>query len=78
MERSLSFYSVLHEKNFLEFLYNSELYKKARAGELKGFTGIDSAYEPPENPDLLLESGTESETESVRKVLEFLYQKVTY
>ena len=28
------------------------LYKKARAGELKNFTGIDSPYEPPENPDI--------------------------
>jgi adenylyl-sulfate kinase len=30
------------------------LYKKARAGLLKNFTGIDSAYEPPENPDVLV------------------------
>ncbi|MCP9265921.1 Bifunctional 3'-phosphoadenosine 5'-phosphosulfate synthase 2 [Dirofilaria immitis] len=43
------------------------LYKKARAGELKGFTGIDSVYEAPEKPDLILESGIESEAESVRK-----------
>ncbi|KAM3726070.1 Bifunctional 3'-phosphoadenosine 5'-phosphosulfate synthase pps-1 [Dirofilaria immitis] len=51
------------------------LYKKARAGELKGFTGIDSVYEAPEKPDLILESGIESEAESVRKVLDFLFQK---
>ena len=30
------------------------LYKKARAGEITGFTGIDDPYEPPENPDLRL------------------------
>ena len=30
------------------------LYKKARAGEIKNFTGIDSAYEPPESPELSL------------------------
>ena len=30
------------------------LYKKARAGELKNFTGIDSPYEPPENPDIVV------------------------
>ena len=30
------------------------LYKKARAGELKGFTGIDDPYEPPSTPDLTL------------------------
>ncbi|KAK6110478.1 adenylyl-sulfate kinase [Brugia pahangi] len=51
------------------------LYKKARCGELKGFTGIDSVYEAPEKPDLILESGIESEAESVRKVLDFLFQK---
>lgn len=32
------------------------LYRKARAGQLKNFTGIDSAYEPPENPDLALDA----------------------
>ena len=33
------------------------LYKKARAGELKGFTGIDDPYEPPEQPELILPGG---------------------
>ena len=30
------------------------LYAKARAGELKGFTGVDDPYEPPEHPELVL------------------------
>ena len=30
------------------------LYKKARAGEIRNFTGIDSPYEPPENPEIEL------------------------
>jgi adenylylsulfate kinase len=34
------------------------LYKKARAGELKGFTGIDDPYEPPLKPELVLDAGT--------------------
>ncbi len=34
------------------------LYKKARAGELKNFTGIDDAYEAPENPELRLDAAT--------------------
>ncbi len=39
------------------------LYKKARAGEIKGFTGIDDPYEPPESPELVLDSGsTDAET----------------
>ncbi len=33
------------------------LYKKASAGQLKNFTGIDSAYEPPENPEITVEAG---------------------
>jgi len=32
------------------------LYKKARAGELKNFTGIDSPYEPPENPEIHIDT----------------------
>jgi len=32
------------------------LYRKARAGKIKNFTGIDSPYEPPESPDLVLRS----------------------
>ena len=34
------------------------LYAKARAGELKGFTGIDDPYEPPLAPDLVLATST--------------------
>ena len=34
------------------------LYKKARAGQLKGFTGIDDPYEPPTNPELILKPAT--------------------
>jgi adenylylsulfate kinase-like enzyme len=33
------------------------LYQKARAGLLKNFTGIDSAYEPPEKPEITLDAG---------------------
>ncbi len=36
------------------------LYKKARAGEIKGFTGIDDPYEAPLNPELRLDAGTKS------------------
>jgi adenylylsulfate kinase len=36
------------------------LYKKVRAGELKGFTGIDAPYEPPENPELVLDARGEA------------------
>ncbi len=45
------------------------LYKKARAGEIKNFTGIDDPYEPPLNPDVECRTDLESLDESVAKVL---------
>ena len=48
------------------------LYKKAMAGEIKNFTGIDDPYEPPENPELVLDTMTEEPTESLARVLEKL------
>ena len=51
------------------------LYKKARAGEIKNFTGIDSPYEPPVNPELVLDTGALSIEQSVDKLLAFLKDK---
>ncbi len=48
------------------------LYKKARAGELKGYTGIDDPYEPPENPELLLDAGTRSPEALANEVIAYL------
>lgn len=45
------------------------LYKKALAGELKGFTGVDDPYEAPEDPELVLDTMVETPQESLRKVL---------
>ena len=45
------------------------LYKKARKGEIRGFTGIDSPYEKPEKPDLILPTPKESVEISVQKLL---------
>jgi adenylylsulfate kinase len=45
------------------------LYKKALAGEIKGFTGVDDPYEPPLNPELTIETETESPLESVSRIL---------
>jgi adenylylsulfate kinase len=44
------------------------LYAKARAGEIKGFTGIDDPYEPPLNPEVECRTDLESLEESVNKV----------
>ncbi len=48
------------------------LYARARAGDLKGMTGVDAPYEPPRNPDLVLHSGKESIEDAVAKVCETL------
>src|SRR6185436_11314290 len=48
------------------------LYKKARAGELKNFTGIDDPYEPPAAPELHLDAAAKSAEELAQEVLAFL------
>jgi adenylylsulfate kinase len=48
------------------------LYKKARAGELKGFTGIDDPYEPPLKPELVLDAATKSPETLADEVLALL------
>jgi len=50
------------------------LYKKARAGELKGFTGIDDPYEPPEAPEMVLDAGTKSAEALADEVVAYLRQ----
>ena len=48
------------------------LYKKARAGELKNFTGIDSPYEKPLSPEITINTKTLTEVESVRMILSYI------
>jgi bifunctional enzyme CysN/CysC len=48
------------------------LYAKARAGELKGFTGIDDPYEPPLHAELVLRGGEVSPTDAAQIVVEHL------
>lgn len=48
------------------------LYKKARAGEIKNFTGIDDPYEAPENPELVLKTGEMSLEAEVTALVELL------
>ena len=48
------------------------LYKKARAGEISGFTGIDDPYEAPESPDLVLPTHAMSVDESVAAIVALL------
>ncbi|QDT55223.1 putative adenylyl-sulfate kinase [Caulifigura coniformis] len=51
------------------------LYKKARAGEIKGFTGIDDPYEAPEKPELVLDSNNKGIDALANEVVAYLKSK---
>ena len=74
---------LLSKEDFIEIFCNASLevcesrdvkglYKRARAGEIKNYTGIDSPYEAPDNPELVINTESESLEESVAKVIDFL------
>jgi adenylylsulfate kinase len=48
------------------------LYKKARAGQIKGFTGIDDPYEAPEKPEILIDTETANPEEAAKQILAYL------
>ena len=51
------------------------LYAKAQRGEIRGFTGVDEAYEPPENPELTVDTVNKTPEEHVDEIVYFLKQK---
>ena len=53
------------------------LYKKARAGEIKNFTGIDSAYEIPTRPDIIIPTHTMNVNDSLDLLLSVIEPKIT-
>ena len=53
------------------------LYKKARAGQIKGFTGIDDPYEAPLEPELILDGGKKGIDELADEVIRFLESRGT-
>lgn len=76
-------YNRSRTKNFIEIYVECSLevlterdpkglYKKALAGEIKNFTGVSDPYEAPENPEVHVNSGTETLEESVQKVIDYL------
>ena len=85
-ERQLAKSLVLEENYFLVHVDCSVekceerdvkgLYKKARAGEIKNFTGIDSPYEVPENPNLIVNTEKERVDESVKKIFNAIKGKI--
>ena len=51
------------------------LYAKARAGEIKNFTGIDSPYEPPNNPEIAISTVDLSAEQAADKLFEYLLER---
>ena len=51
------------------------LYAKARSGEIKEFTGVSDPYEPPENPELVIETEQQSPEESAQQILTYLEER---
>ena len=53
-------------------------YKKARQGLIKQFTGIDSPFEEPERPDLVLDTSTFSVAQSLSSMVKFIVPQIQY
>ena len=74
---------IIGAENFIEVYINASvetcesrdikcLYKKARKGEIKDFTGISAPFEAPKNPEIEINTSQLSIDESVQKVLDYI------
>jgi adenylylsulfate kinase len=81
--------AIVGAENFIEIFVDTPLeecerrdvkglYKKARAGEIKNFTGIDAPFEVPENPDIVVETMKKSPEQAVAEILEFILPRLYY
>ena len=77
---------MTHGQPFIEVFVNTPieiceqrdpkgLYKKARAGELKGFTGVDDPYEEPLKPELTIDATGTSPQQAAVILLEYLEKR---
>jgi adenylylsulfate kinase len=75
--------ALVKEGEFIEIYCNASLsvcekrdtkglYKKARTGQIKDFTGISSPYEPPDNPELEINTGSETLESCVEEIIKYL------
>ena len=75
--------AIVGEKDFVEVLVDTPLevceqrdtkglYAKARAGEIKNFTGIDAPFEPPENASLIVSTESRDIQESANEVINYI------
>ena len=78
---------IIGEQDYIEVFVNTSLeecerrdvkglYKKARAGEIKNFTGIDAPYENPVNPDIEINTEKESLEEATHRIFKLLQKKL--
>lgn len=78
--------SIVEDDEFIEIYIKCSLevceqrdvkgfYKKARAGIIKNFTGIDDPYEVPEHPEIIVETDKMTVEESVNKIMNYLEEK---
>jgi adenylylsulfate kinase len=81
--------SIIGREDFIEVFVNSPfevcenrdvkgLYTKARKGEIKDFTGIDSPYEIPQNPDIEVLTHQRTVKESIAQILEYILPRIEY
>lgn len=81
--------NIIGESDFIEIFVNTPLaiceqrdvkglYKKARAGEIKDFTGIHQPFEAPENPALEIKTEGRNVEETVQEIIHFLLPKIQY
>ena len=81
--------NIVSPVNFVEVFVNTSLeecekrdvkglYKKARKGEIKNFTGISAPYEAPQNPDVEIKTEEETVEESVHKIITHIQNKLIY
>ena len=77
---------IIGNKDFIEVFVSADLsvcesrdpkglYKKARSGEIKGFTGIDAPYESPDNPELIVETDKYNVEDSAQLVVDYLVKE---
>ncbi|MFO8067380.1 MAG: adenylyl-sulfate kinase [Bacteroidales bacterium] len=78
---------IIGEENFIEVFIDCPLdicekrdpkglYKRARAGKIPDFTGIDSPYEKPQNSDIIIDTESLSVEQAVSKIVEYLLPRI--
>ena len=79
--------SIVGKENYIEIFVNTSLeecerrdvkglYKKARTGEITNMTGVTAPFEPPEKPNIEINTENETVSESVKRILEYISPKL--